>query len=277
MRSLSTILCLLFFIGSIPLVSQIKNGSFENVDGTPSLEGWTSVCSNGITSVEEAPPGGGIWSASIPAGNTQGCLIPFVYQPIVGAVDGEIWEVEATVRVDSATTSVLPHTIGLGLAVYPSNRFDIRSWSSTTISTTSTDWVRLTYRDTASLGSQDSLVVVLNPGLTPGPLFANAYFDNVAVRKVGTVSSVEDETHETRPITVSPNPLRVTTIVDLQNDKGEIYSLSLYNSRGEMLRDIGIIKSKSYILERNDLPQGLYVLRVHKNDDFTTSITIIVQ
>lgn len=62
-------------------------------------------------------------------------------------------------------------------------------------------------------------------------------------------------------IKIMPNPMTDQAIINVDNSNGENLYIQVYNSKGELVRDDKVINSQ-YLIEKKNLPKGIYLLRV---------------
>lgn len=146
------------------LFGQLLNGSFED-GGAPSFEHWTDQCSQAQL-VEEAPPGGGAWSLSLPAGNVKSCFPGYVYQVLDAIEPGQSYLLTGWVKNET------PITAGIYLG-----KIDELGQISTLQgdTTTADEWTFLSVQGDFPLGANEMAAIVLSGGLTGGPSQPSPY------------------------------------------------------------------------------------------------------
>ena len=130
----------------------LSNGSFE-VDGEPTLSGWTPANSNLAEVVSQPAPGGGDYSLQLSADwfPTSG----FVTSVVPELHDGDIVLLSADVRAVGSSG-------GGSIGVYAGHPARIVSSHSKTEITYDTSWSLLSLTDTLTLGTSDSVWVKLS-------------------------------------------------------------------------------------------------------------------
>lgn len=259
----------LFIALLINLQAQVNNGSFETINATADLSGWTTFCgSSYVSSFQDAAPGGGMWCAQIMSGNTQGCYPAYVYQVIPDMKNGEIWRIDGWVR-----SSWL--SIGISLGVVSSNTFTTLSASNTTLTT----WTFLSVEDTIVLSPGDSAAIFLNPGMVGGPAAGGfSYFDLITARKTGNATGIFTPIEsKSIPINGFPNPFNSSTTIKFDNKRNELHNLIIYNSYGQLVRTVNNINTEEAVIERKSLPIGLYFLQLSVDGEIRASGKLVVE
>ena len=167
MRTRSTFIALIITTASS---AQLINGSFES-NGAFDYTGWQFVC-NAPIAVHDTPPGGDEWSAHKEIGNVKGCWPSYLYQPINFAQSGEVWTLSTWTRSDT-----------VGIQANASVCFGHQSGGFITLQQNASysgfEWTYITITDTIVAGPGVTPVAILNPGVSAGPTFGAAWFDNV--------------------------------------------------------------------------------------------------
>jgi hypothetical protein len=76
---------------------------------------------------------------------------------------------------------------------------------------------------------------------------------------------------------VYPNPFYEQTIIEFNNKRNEKYSLTLWNSFGQIMQTIENITTDKIKVERNNLTSGLYFFRLHNDKNFDIIGKLIVE
>lgn len=76
------------------------------------------------------------------------------------------------------------------------------------------------------------------------------------------VASVNDISSDAE-FNIYPNPTYNSATIDLSAFKGKELNLELYDAMGRKAKSINMIKTDSYILERDNLPSGIYFMNVN--------------
>ena len=157
----------------------VVNGSFESA-GDADLSGWTYTCS--ATSSPDTPPGGGNWSLYLEAGNTQGCFPGQAVQTPVDIGFRDIITLSAWIQpgygfsVPSLQLVALPEDNGNPLILAQQAVMDTN------------DWVFVELTDTLiNLNPGDQIGIILDAGMTGGPVYDWALFDLVTLTNDGSV------------------------------------------------------------------------------------------
>ena len=108
------------------------------------------------------------------------------------------------------------------------------------------------------LGSGDSAAIVLDAGITGGPVAARmSYFDNIAAQKMGNTGINNNNRRKKNDFMIYPNPFTFSTTIEIkseiQNLKSEIF---IYDVLGQIMHK-QILNSKKEMLKL-DLPAGIY-------------------
>ncbi|MBL4657763.1 MAG: T9SS type A sorting domain-containing protein [Flavobacteriales bacterium] len=90
------------------------------------------------------------------------------------------------------------------------------------------------------------------------------------------IPGVENHRYQSK-VNIVPNPFDQSAIVEFANEKNEKYLLTLYNSAGQMVRQIGNISSGKIRLERDNLTNGLYFLQLQNEFEIIANRKIIIE
>ena len=88
------------------------------------------------------------------------------------------------------------------------------------------------------------------------------YTSSVSASSLG----VSEQTVEAFDIHIYPNPASIKINVDLTLFGGELVSIELYDALGRKLKAFANIKSDQYSINRDNLPKGIYFLKVISKD-----------
>jgi hypothetical protein len=256
MKPLLLFILLLF---SVPFCrAQLVNGSFENPAG-PSLSAWTSTC--GALSEKGTPDGGGDYCIRVFSGNTQGCWPGFAYQKLPQVTNGQAFALSGWVY---ALTSPW-----VGLFFGKISKGEITLLEGDT--TSSTSWKELSIQSEFLLAEGDTAVVVLWGGLTGGPVQGYGFFDRIGLQQISVIRSIKQETS----LTLFPNPFSYMGVM-----KSGAYldnaTILIYNAFGQLVRKITGISGYSIPLVRDQLPAGLYVIRLIQRDSPIKTLKFII-
>lgn len=88
------------------------------------------------------------------------------------------------------------------------------------------------------------------------------------------ISSIEEETRNTG-VSIFPNPL--TSQTNLRTSKPlQKASLTIYNSSGQTVKQIGNLSGQKIVLYRDNLPRGLYFVRLSEENKIIASTKLII-
>jgi hypothetical protein len=252
------LLSMLMLLTAMPGRAQLVNGSFETSDSLASLSGWTFTCTAG-ESLALAAPQTGKWSLKQASGNTQGCFPGYVYQTIPQADSGQIWQLAGWARTDSFSPP--PATIGIFFARIDSfGEIHLLKGDTTSASA----WTALTVRDTLRLGKGDTLAVVLDPGLTGGPVLGLAYFDGLSLDSLGTTGLFPKRQLEGVSLQLRPHPMAQEGWIDLDLEQGTWLNLALFDLQGRRLQAIAqgryAAGVHSFRIDTRRFAPGIYLL-----------------
>lgn len=263
MKTLKSTCILLLFVLAAALQghAQLINGSFETSDSLASLSDWTFTCTAGESLTIPAPESGK-WALKQASGNTQGCFPGYVYQSIPQADSGQIWELAGWARTDSFSPPAAQ--IGIYLARIDSlGEIHLLKGDTTSASA----WTALSLRDTLDLGKGDTLAVVLDPGITGGPVLGIAYFDGLHLDSLGTTGLFPKRRLEGVSLHLRPHPMVQTGWIDLDLEQGTWLNLSLFDQQGRRLQAIAQGRyakgAHSFRIDTHWLAPGMYLLFLH--------------
>jgi len=131
------------------------------------------------------------------------------------------------------------------------------------------------YEDTAILPLQtgfdfdefekEDLLAFLHT-LTDEEMVVNPMFSDPFVRVVSSV----DELTDVKDFNVYPTPFTNVLHVDFNNAKGALATIKLFDLNGQLIKH-GVTTNNSYLLERDDLPAGNYVVEVLLDDKISNT------
>ena len=169
----------------------IVNGSVET-SGVPSLAGWQEYEScDPMTSVMDAPAGAGNWCVEKLTGNVKGCFPSYVYQTFPAVANGNNIIITGWVKKYWAGLS------GIYLGVKNSaGAISLLNGDTTTSAT----WHYIMVSGTYSLSAGDTAAVILNAGMTGGPVGGGyARFDSIEAQIITGINppaySLENTIH----------------------------------------------------------------------------------
>lgn len=245
MKQLSFLVGILFATAAN---AQLINGSFEQ-DGASSFEGWSWSC--------EAPgegtggaPGGGSWHATKQPGHFKGCFPSYLYQPIAGAQDGDLYTLSGWVRCDMEEPCIGGY---LGLGRLTEGDVAIEDLAGAAEAT----WTYVTITDTVEIADGEQAVVVLTAGAIGGPALLNpAHFDGIQLdlvtgverRNSASVHHYVDAALRTLSISTGEDRIASVRLFDLT---GRALPVTLQNNTSTTVQ-----------VDLNGLPQGAYFAQV---------------
>jgi hypothetical protein len=153
-------------------INLLSNGSFET-NNTPTLDGWRFGNEHLAQVINEAPANGGNWSLQLTSdwAPTTG----YVYTPVSGVKSGEIVRLSAYVRGVGLWGGSGIIMISVGPAVFGEHTKSVFS--------TDTVWNQISLTDTLTLGSNDTVWVILSSPITEIAQYKQL-FDLVTLKKV---------------------------------------------------------------------------------------------
>jgi para-nitrobenzyl esterase len=77
---------------------------------------------------------------------------------------------------------------------------------------------------------------------------------------------VNDMTTDPATISIYPNPANTSTTIDLSAFSGNTVSIELYDALGRKVKNAVNIKSAQYTISRDNLPTGIYFMKVISNE-----------
>ena len=92
--------------------------------------------------------------------------------------------------------------------------------------------------------------------------------------KFGLLTDESDYFEQSR-INVFPNPFSTQTTLELPCFSGNV-DLNIYNSLGQVVKQISNISGQTIILHRDKLPSGIYFLRLSQNNKIITTDKLII-
>ncbi len=78
------------------------------------------------------------------------------------------------------------------------------------------------------------------------------------------------------PVNLSPNPLSAYSIIGFSQKPDKEYFISIFDSRGRLVREIPVIGETPATLNKNDFQPGLYLINISENGLFKYSGKFIV-
>lgn len=249
---------LTIFLGWNTVSGQISNGGFEN-GSNPDLSNWEWTCF--AESDSSTPPGGGNWSIKVWGGNTQGCFPGYSYQKIPAITNGQTFLLTSWAFAQTAPQ------VGLYLGKINSGVITLQSGDTTS----SISWTQLSLQSTFSLSLGDTAIVVLHGGLTGGPVQGYGYFDLINLQQVTGINSLAQK----QSMKLYPNPFNNQTT--LRTDKKfQNATLIMNNNLGQTVKQMGNINGQTIVLERGNLPRGLYFIHLSEKNKIIAIKKLII-
>ncbi len=228
--------------------AQLVNGTFEQ-DGAPSLVGWSWTCGDPGEGTGGAP-GSGSWHATKQPGHLKGCFPSYLYQPIPGAQDGELYTISGWVRCDTEEPCFGGY---LGIGRLFEDDVAIEDLSGATSPT----WTFVTFTDTVEIDDGEQAVVVLTAGSIGGPVLLNpAHFDGIAsdlvtgIERRGPTAIHHYFDAASHTLSISAGEDRITTVT--------LFDLTGRGLPVHMQRNTGTTVQ----VDLNGLPAGAYFAQV---------------
>jgi len=242
------LLLILSSIISYTSFSQVLNGSFET-DSIPDLSHWEWIC--GAQSFNNAPSTGGYWSIKVNGGSTQGCLPGYAYQKITSITYGQSFILSGWAYAETSPT--------VGIYFGKINNGVITT--QTGVTTSANSWTQLNIQSSFILATGDTAVVVLNGGLVGGPLQGYGYFDLIDLQQVTGVSSIEQKPASR----IFPSPFSTQTTLYFEINLNDA-NLTVYNSVGQLVKEMRNLSGHTILLQRDNLPCGLYFIKIAQDN-----------
>jgi len=93
----------------------------------------------------------------------------------------------------------------------------------------------------------------------------------------GGITRVNDINLKLQKITVYPNPFSAYTLIEFENYKKEKHTLTLYNSLGQLVRQIDNINEGQVKIEKKNLTSGLYFFQLRNEIEIVGMGKIIIK
>ncbi len=78
-------------------------------------------------------------------------------------------------------------------------------------------------------------------------------------------------------LTAFPNPFHETCLIRLESTTSESCNAYVFNSTGKLVRQFEVSNVSEFLLERDDLSEGLYLLRIQDNERIVGQLKIVVR
>lgn len=237
---------------------QVTNGNFETLAG-PDLTGWAWTC--GGQSWQDAPQDGGNWCIKVHSGNTQGCFPGYAYQRLSNIVPGQSYILSGWAKAESSPV------VGLYFGKISNGVITLQSGDTTS----STAWELLQLTSSFQLGVGDTPVVVLWGGLTGGPLQGYGFFDLVDICSCIGVEDVPDPAG----ITLFPNPMTESALLGSESGFRNA-TITLQDALMHEVTEMRQVNGSTLTIHRDDLPAGIYFIRISENQQVRKTLRLVV-
>lgn len=87
------------------------------------------------------------------------------------------------------------------------------------------------------------------------------------------ITSIEDKLEYSK-VSVQPNPFRTKTLITIPGNYSDL-ELTIYNSYGQKVKKCSL-KNGSYILFREELPNGLYIIQITAQNQLVSTEKVII-
>ncbi len=103
------------------------------------------------------------------------------------------------------------------------------------------------------------------------------YWDDFELWKnIDLVTSIVSEKNIEKKIIIYPNPMRLSTTIEFENDRHENFTFILFNFNGQIVKTKSDITTGQIIIEKGDLNSGMYFFRlIDRNNESVTRKIII--
>ena len=102
------------------------------------------------------------------------------------------------------------------------------------------------------------------------------YEDNSENFTIESVTTVK-EAQLGSELKVFPNPMTDKAIIIFANPNNEIQSMILYNTKGQVVRELSSINSHQIILKRNNLEKGMYFFQLRSKNEIRATGKVIIE
>lgn len=82
---------------------------------------------------------------------------------------------------------------------------------------------------------------------------------------------------EAKKIKIYPNPITDLSIIEFKNSENNSHTLTLYNSRGQLIRKYKEIRTDRIYLDLQDLSKGLHFFQLNSNTELHSTGSFIIQ
>ena len=104
----------------------------------------------------------------------------------------------------------------------------------------------------------------------------NDYQDNSDNFTISSTTSLFEQPKEYK-LRVFPNPMTDKAIIIFANPNNEIQSMILYNTKGQVVRELSSINSHQIILKRNNLEKGMYFFQLRSKNEIRATGKVIIE
>lgn len=89
--------------------------------------------------------------------------------------------------------------------------------------------------------------------------------------------NIQQEKSQFLKMNVYPNPFSWTTTIKLENNKHDTYSLTIFNTLGQVSRHIDNITTNEVTIEKENLQKGIYFFQINSKDEIIGKAKIIIE
>ena len=273
MKTLFTLMIALLITSTLISQDLIRNGSFEN---TNHLEYWTANISVNGASIEAVNSEyyDGSWSMELDCGVYPVGNFTWVIQELLAPSSNSVYKLTFWFKGVIGDNSVAVYGVPSGgsdvaLGVDAMNTGSNISASSGAIEIDNdfyTQWTGITYY----FNSGDYPSYILKFGVATGGNSYDTYWDKFsAIPDAGV--GIDDLNLSIPELNVYPNPMTSTVIVTFSVDQSSEVSIDLLNLTGQpcavLYEGYAEAGDHEVQMKRNDLPSGMYMLRMTTKDN----------
>jgi hypothetical protein len=88
---------------------------------------------------------------------------------------------------------------------------------------------------------------------------------------------IQGENNKLKKLYVYPNPFSTSAIIEIDNPKNENHTLSIYNSSGQLVRQLNNITANKIEIKRGNLANGFYFIQLRTDNEIVGMKKLIVQ
>ncbi|MFK7981060.1 MAG: T9SS type A sorting domain-containing protein [Saprospiraceae bacterium] len=116
-------------------------------------------------------------------------------------------------------------------------------------------------------GSRNSLTIFPN----------NEFFVDELVLEGGVVTATDESLAAKQKVKVMPNPMKNQAIVEFENPNREPLHFSLFNSKGQKVRENLNLTGNQLLLEKGNLPKGFYFFNLSNKQQVVYSGKLLIR